>query len=309
LLGRGGIRDHPAPPAHTCGAHASGAAHHAGRGGGGVPVVSSPMPDPSARALGQRALDPFNPALGVVMRTALARLGTDVTDASARRSCVVIAPHPDDETLGAGATIMRKVDAGTPVHVVVVTDGSKSPVGDPAEVAALRDAELRASCTVLGLGAGDVTRLPFVDAELDRDDDTLVAALAEVIAARRPDEVLVTGDTDPHDDHAALGAAARRAVAGTGARLLVYPVWHFERPARLMGLVRRSGRPEIVRTAGYRERKQRAVSSYRSQLAARNDAPEGLTPRFLKHFTGGCEMFFPVPPAPADPGRNGAGPS
>ena len=261
----------------------------------------------SARALGERALEPFNPALGVVMRTALARIGTDVTDASARRSCVVIAPHPDDETLGVGATIMRKVDAGTPVHVVIATDGSKSPVGDPAAVAALRADELRASCAVLGLSDADVTRLPFVDAELDRDDDTLEAALAEVIAVRRPDEVLVTGANDPHDDHATLGSAARRAVAGTGARLLVYPVWQFERPARLLALVRQSGRPEIVRSTGYRERKQQAVSSYRSQLAATNDAPEGLTPRFLRHFAGSCEMFFPVSPEPRRPGQPGPG--
>jgi GlcNAc-PI de-N-acetylase len=74
------------------------------------------------------APDLFNPALAVVMRSLLRHLGTDVTHSAARRSCVVIAPHPDDETLGAGATIMRKVDAGTPVHVVVATDGSKSPV-------------------------------------------------------------------------------------------------------------------------------------------------------------------------------------
>src|SRR5579872_2311666 len=116
------------------------------------------------------AIDPFNRALAVVMRPLLRHLGTDVTHDSARRSCVVIAPHPDDETLGAGATIMRKVDAGTPVHVVVATDGCKSPVGDPSAVAALRARELAAAASVLGLGPGDVTRLPFVDAELDDGD-------------------------------------------------------------------------------------------------------------------------------------------
>ena len=56
---------------------------------------------------------------------------------------------------------MRKVDAGTPVHLVVATDGSKSPVGDPAAVTALRTSELRAACAVLGLPEADVTRLPL----------------------------------------------------------------------------------------------------------------------------------------------------
>src|SRR5829696_1206258 len=47
----------------------------------------------------------------------------DETAAVAARGCLVIAPHPDDETLGCGATIARKRAAGTPVRVVIVADG------------------------------------------------------------------------------------------------------------------------------------------------------------------------------------------
>lgn len=253
------------------------------------PVVSQP-----ARAVLGDALEPFNPALAVVLHHALFRIGNDTTVSSARRSCLVVAPHPDDETLGAGATIMRKIDAGTPVHLLVVTDGSKSPPGDPAEVAALRAAELRAACAVLGLAPSDVTHLDFVDAELDAGDEALVSAIAGVVAAVRPADVLVTDETDPHEDHGALGVATRRALAGSGARLLAYPIWQFDRPPRLVRQVRRSGRPELVSTQGYLERKRAAVAAYPSQLAAHNDDTEGLTPRFLKHFVGPWEMFFPV---------------
>jgi len=255
------------------------------------------------------ALDPFNPALAVVMRSVLRHVGTDVTHDSARRSCVVIAPHPDDETLGAGATIMRKVDAGTPVHVVVATDGCKSPVGDPSAVAALRARELAAAASVLGLGPGDVTRLPFVDAELDDGDETLTQAISEVVAAHRPEEVLVTAETDPHDDHAALARAARRALAGTGVRLAAYPIWQFEHPARLVAQLRRSGRPEIVRTTGYEERKARAIATYASQLAASDRADEGVKPSYLRHFRGPVELFFPVPGDGAGGGPAGDDPS
>jgi LmbE family N-acetylglucosaminyl deacetylase len=250
----------------------------------------------SARAFVEDALEPFNPTLAVVMRRVLYRVGTDVTHASARRSCLVLAPHPDDETLGAGATIMRKVEAGTPVHLVVVTDGSKSPIGDPAAVTALRRAELRAACEVLGVASRDVTELGFVDAELDGDDPALVAALREVVAAHHPDEVLVTGDTDPHEDHAALGAAARRALAGTRTPVRTYPVWQFDRPGRLVRQMRRAGRPELVSTAGFRERKRRAVASYPSQMAAHDDDAEGLRPGFMRNFDAPYEMFFEEPP-------------
>jgi len=257
--------------------------------------MSRPVFSRSARAFVEDALEPLNPALKALVRGALFRTGADVTDAAARRSCLVLAPHPDDETLGAGATIMRKVDAGTPVHLVVVTDGSKSPIGDPVEVAALRASELRAACDVLGLSEGDVTQLGFVDAELAGSEESLVDAIAEVVAIWRPAEVLVTGEDDPHEDHAVLGAATRRALAGSGVRMLTYPIWQFDQPALLAKHLRRGGRPELVRTdSGYRVRKRKAVAAYPSQMAARNDDPEGLRPNFLPNFDGPYEMFFPV---------------
>jgi LmbE family N-acetylglucosaminyl deacetylase len=252
------------------------------------------VPDEGEASFVECALEPFDPALAVVMRAVVRTAGVDVTGASARRSCLVVAPHPDDETLGAGATIMRKVDAGTPVHVLVATDGSKAPAGDPLEVAALRARELAAACEVLGVPAERVTRLGFVDAELDGADETLVASIAEAVDALRPDEVLVTGETDPHPDHAALAVGVRTALAGTGVRMLVYPIWQFDRPARLVRQLWRSGRPELVSTAGYRRRKQMAVAAYPSQMAARHDDPEGLHPRFLRHFDRPYEVFFPV---------------
>ncbi|HEY5025741.1 MAG TPA: PIG-L deacetylase family protein [Acidimicrobiales bacterium] len=230
----------------------------------------------------------------MLVRGALFRIGTDVTTEAARRPCLVLAPHPDDETLGVGATIMRKVDAGTPVHLVIATDGSKSPPGDPAEVAALRTSELSAACDVLGLSPRDVTRLPFVDAELAANEEALAAAIAEVVARWKPAEVLVTGEDDPHEDHAALGTATRRALVGTGVRMLTYPVWQFDRPVRLVRHLRGSTRPELVRTDGYRQRKREAVAAYSSQMAAHNDDPEGLRPNFLPNFDGPYEIFFPV---------------
>ncbi|HXQ90584.1 MAG TPA: PIG-L deacetylase family protein [Acidimicrobiales bacterium] len=257
--------------------------------------MSRPVFSRSASAFVEDAIAPLNPALKVMVVSALCRVGTDVTDVASRRACLVVAPHPDDETLGAGATIMRKVDAGTPVHLVVATDGSKAPVGDPVEVAAVRRAELYAACAVLGLTEADVTWLGFVDAELAGTEEELAAAIATVVGARRPAEVLVTGESDPHEDHAVLGAATRRALAGTGVGLLSYPVWQFDRPARLLRQLRRGLRPELVRTDGYRQRKRDALACYPSQMAAGNDDPEGLRPNFLPNFDRPYEMFFPVP--------------
>lgn len=70
--------------------------------------------------------------------------GRDDTAAAGGRSTLVIAPHPDDETIGCGAAIARKRTAGTPVEVAVVTDGRHShlsPLVSPTRLAELREAE------------------------------------------------------------------------------------------------------------------------------------------------------------------------
>jgi len=250
----------------------------------------------AAREAAGNVLGPTYPVLATTLRRLVYRVGADVTNSVARRPCLVVAPHPDDETLGAAATIMRKRDAGTPVRVLIATDGSKSPPGDPAAVAALRTVELRSACVLLGLSGADVIQLPFVDAELDGDEDALTDAIAECVAEFRPADVLTTSETDPHDDHAVVGVATRRAVSGTDVRLLAYPVWQWDRPPRLVRMMWRSGRPELVRSDGYLDRKREVIAAYHSQLApiAGAAGAEGLEQAFLRHFEGPFEIFFPV---------------
>ena len=59
-------------------------------------------------------------------------------------------------------------------------------------------------------------------------------AVSDLVKSSSPDDVLVTSEADPHSDHAALGEATRRALAGTGVRLCVYPIWQWERPRSWM---------------------------------------------------------------------------
>jgi hypothetical protein len=101
-------------------------------------------------------------AIGVVgwarrgIRSALKWSARDFTDSAAGRAALVIAPHPDDETLGCGATILRKVSAGSSVTVLIVTDGRHSHrsahhAGTAYDAAAQRDGCL---CRTARPGAG-----------------------------------------------------------------------------------------------------------------------------------------------------------
>lgn len=61
-------------------------------------------------------------------------------------SILVLAPHQDDETIGAGGTLLQAAAASVPIHIVYVTDGDVDG-GDSVRV---RDAEAEAVCRRLG---------------------------------------------------------------------------------------------------------------------------------------------------------------
>jgi LmbE family N-acetylglucosaminyl deacetylase len=249
------------------------------------------------RRLLEAALVPVKLPLAARMGNSIARKGADVTGDWARRSALVLAPHPDDETLGCAVTVMRKLESGAAIHVIVITDGATWPPDHPqAENIAVRHAELLASAKVLGLSEDSLTHLDFPETQLDTAGDALVDAVADAVRAHRPDDVLVTSEADPHADHAALGAATRRALAGTGASVLAYPIWQWTRPRSWTRTMAAASPAVTVSTDGYLPRKTTAMSVFHSQMsaAAGGDQKEGLTPGFLSHFAGDVEMFFPV---------------
>jgi LmbE family N-acetylglucosaminyl deacetylase len=69
------------------------------------------------------------------------------------RRVLVVAPHPDDETVGAGGTSALHLAAGDDVTVAVVTDGSASRAGGlpPSEMARRRRQEVETAAAVLGI--------------------------------------------------------------------------------------------------------------------------------------------------------------
>ncbi len=247
------------------------------------------------------AIEPAKAPLAALVGRALCALSTDVSGSVGQASCLVLAPHPDDETLGCAVSMMRRLEAGSSVHVAVATDGGMwPPEQDPTLNVVIRRAELAEAAGILGLPSSAVVHLGFADTGLALVEGDLIDAIADLVRRVCPDEVLATDVHDPHGDHAALGKAARRAVAGTGTRLLAYPVHQWRRPGALLRTARGSGRPETVLTQAFVERKRQALAAFRSQLAGtgapgeRDPAAGGLTSDFLASFTGAREIFFPV---------------
>ncbi len=208
---------------------------------------------------------------------------------------VVVAAHPDDETLGAGGLIAVLSAAGARVDVVVATAGEASHPGSstttPEQLAAVREREVReavrhlapgATVHLLGLPDG---RLGDHTAPLEQVLDALVGPATLLVAPWRE---------DAHPDHEAAGAAAATVASARGARLLEYPVWawHWGRPGdpRLpwadMLVLRLPG--------GARVTKLLAMGAHVSQTQPLSPAPGDevlLSPAVTAHFTREHEVF------------------
>lgn len=82
---------------------------------------------------------------------------------------LAVAAHADDVEYGAGGTLAKWAAAGTEIHTVVCTDGSKGtwdPAADPLELAQRRQAEQRDAMVALGGKAENVGFLGWTDGEL-----------------------------------------------------------------------------------------------------------------------------------------------
>ncbi len=137
------------------------------------------------------------------------------------RRVMILAPHPDDETIGAGGTIARLAHGGATVHVLVATDGDAT-IGTPqppAEVARRRRAEVATACRHLGARPPLLLGLP--DGNVADHRDTLAARLQRHLLEVDPDVVFTPWPLERHTDHRACTAALAQ-VAPTRAELWGY---------------------------------------------------------------------------------------
>jgi LmbE family N-acetylglucosaminyl deacetylase len=119
-----------------------------------------------------------------------------------RDTILIAAPHPDDETLGCGATLLRHIARGDSVHWLIVTDmqvrhGFAAPAVErrTAEIAAVAAAYPFAKVHNLGLVPTRLDVLPQAE---------LVAAIAAVVREVAPSIIYAPFPGDAHSDHAAV---------------------------------------------------------------------------------------------------------
>lgn len=146
----------------------------------------------------------------------LLELGSLVTDAPTIglpdfRRVLVLAPHPDDETIGCGGTLALLADGGARVEVLLATDGEATigPALPASEIARRRRAETVTALELLGVDTAPRC-LGLPDGDLVHHGRILTASVQEAIDDLHPDLVLSPWLLEAHPDHRALAHALAR---------------------------------------------------------------------------------------------------
>lgn len=219
----------------------------------------------------------------------------DALDVAGCPWLVVVAPHPDDETLGLGATIATLAAAGIGVDVVCVSDGGGAFPGlgarERTELEAIRRSEL--NCAAAVLGVAEPVRLGLPDGRLAEHEDEIATALSTLLA-QRPAGTWCAGTWrgDGHPDHAAVGRAVLSAAQSNAVVPLEYPVWmwHWAVPDDPAVPWERARRVPV--TAVALDRKAAAATCFRSQTGPGPDGATIVPPFALERLMTLGELVF-----------------
>jgi LmbE family N-acetylglucosaminyl deacetylase len=221
---------------------------------------------------------------------------------SATDRVLVVAPHPDDETLAAGAAIQCALQAGAAVRILYVTDGDNNPwpqrwlekrwsigAAERTRWGERRRQEAAIAREALGVAGrvAEARHLGWHDQGLTdalMRDDVAIATLVAELSDFAPTCIVMPALGDRHPDHSALRVMLDIALlrAGSVCQRLCYVV-HGNEP----------GDFGIEVDAARLARKQQALEAYVSQLS--------LSRRRLLELAARPERFVSagVPSAPA----------
>ncbi|MBY0280380.1 PIG-L family deacetylase [Candidatus Binatia bacterium] len=168
---------------------------------------------------------------------------------------LVLAPHPDDETIGCGAVLALHARRGQAVQIVVVTDGDRGdPEGrfDAPGYVERRRAECRDAARVLGVHE------PRFLGHRDQHTDPrqLRGQLAGLLDELTPAVVYHPAAPEMHPDHHVVGRVALDVLTERGgrARSFAYESWAPVLPTH------------VIDVTAVWDVKQKALACYASQL-------------------------------------------
>lgn len=221
---------------------------------------------------------------------------------------LVVVAHPDDESFGCGSVLAHAAASGYGTAVLCATRGEAGESRVPsADLAALREQELRAAARILGVG--EVRLLAHADSgmhgepapgTLAADPAMLESEIRSVVEELRPEIVVTLDGSDGHRDHAIVRDATLAAVDRAGHRPAATYLWCLARSSmqrwaahmrRIGGgdaylSIQELGTPDEDLTtrldvSAHLDLRWQAIRAHASQASPYDDLPLDLQEEFL----------------------------
>jgi LmbE family N-acetylglucosaminyl deacetylase len=208
------------------------------------------------------------------------------------RRLIVIAPHPDDETLAAGGLMAVAARRGIPIEIVAVTDGEASHPATGIDLGVIRAQERHQALARLGVRP-TIHRLGIADGVVAGDAERLVDGVGRIL--RAGDLCVAPWPRDGHPDHDACGAVALKLTSEVGCSLLQYLVWAWHWATPDSDEVPWIAGRRLALSLSVRLRKRWSIGAFQSQTTV-SRAPgriEPVLPRaVLARFQRPAEIFI-----------------
>ena len=157
---------------------------------------------------------------------------------------MLIAPHPDDESLACGVVLQRAARAGAAIRVAYATDGDDNPwpqrvlerkwslnKADRERWGKLRRAEALAALRLLGVKASAACFLGLPDQKLTslliRDCRFVLKRLGSMISQWNPTHLIFPSHFDRHPDHSAVSVMVQLVLPDLISNGLTVSAWTY----------------------------------------------------------------------------------
>lgn len=230
------------------------------------------------------------------------------------KNIVVFAPHPDDEVLGCGGTIAKKLSEGQDIYIVFITDGryALTELGifsnpTPLEMKDIRKEEALKAAEILGLEEENLIFLDFEDKTLAKSETAVQEKILQILNRLSPIEVFFPQRREYNADHRATNKIIKKAIELSNLNLIQYEyiiAWRFPFYLLLHIFSEDTFDRYLVKLfntnlihfeiSKYLRVKEIAIKEYKSQvtiLSPRQKRP-ALKNSFLERFLRNEEKFF-----------------
>jgi LmbE family N-acetylglucosaminyl deacetylase len=147
-----------------------------------------------------------------------------------RKRTLVFSPHPDDETLACGGTILKKRLLGVRVNICFMTNGeaSHSRLISKESLRDIRVEEGKTAARLFGIEMDDLEFLDLPDSGLSSCIDEGVQKVIELITSFKPEEIFVPSIYEPTiPDHSVANKIVLAASRLCQNQVIIneYPIW------------------------------------------------------------------------------------